>query len=98
MAATAPTPGTALVPGVTRNGRLYTKQLLAQAAEDAQARIDAGEVLEMLTHHGAEDDSTRIVGRLTAVKQRPDGSVAFAAELADTEHGRDIAKLVDPKK
>lgn len=98
MAAVATIRGTAIRPGVSRNGRLYTRELLAAAAEQAQERIDAGEVLEMLTHHGAEDDSTRIVGRLTAVKQRPDGSVAFVAELAGTKHGQNIAKLVTPKK
>lgn len=90
--------GTAIVPGVSRNGRLYTKELLAAAAAQAQERLAAGDrPMVMLTHHGAEDDSTRIVGRLTEIRQRPDGSVAFASEFADTERAREVAKLVDPK-
>jgi hypothetical protein len=99
MAAPGKIWGTAIVPGVSRNGRLYTAKLLTASVAQAQERIAAGaEPMVMLTHHGAEDDSTRIVGRLIEVRQRPDGSVAFAAELADTEAGRDIATLVDPKK
>lgn len=95
MAGIATIRGTAIVPGVSRNGRLYTREILAAAVEQAQERIAAGRIpMTMLTHHGAEDDSTRIVGRLTALEQRDDGSVAFTAELADTQHGRDIAALV----
>ncbi|MEZ0066686.1 hypothetical protein ABIA32_002698 [Streptacidiphilus sp. MAP12-20] len=86
--------GTAIAPGVSRNKRLYTKELLARAVKRANERLTGGEPMTMLTHHGAEDDSTRIVGRVTSLKQRDDGSVAFEAEIADTAHGRDIAALV----
>jgi hypothetical protein len=94
MAAIATIRGTAIAPGVSRNKRLYTRELLAKAVERAQERIASGEPMTMLTHHGAEDDSTRIVGRVTTLEQRDDGSVAFEAEIADTAHGRDIAALV----
>lgn len=98
MAVIATIRGTAIVPGVSRNGRLYTRELLAASVAEARKRITAGnEPMTMLTHHGAEDDSTRIVGRLTALEQRDDGSVGFTAELTDTESGRDIAKLVTPQ-
>ena len=86
--------GTAIRPGVSRNGRLYTRELIAAAVAEAHERIVSGPPLTMLTHHGAADDSTRIVGRLTELTQRPDGSAAFVAELADTQHGRDLAALV----
>jgi hypothetical protein len=94
VAAIATIRGTAIAPGVSRNGRLYTAELLGRAVERANAAIARGEPHTMLTHHGAEDDSTRIVGRVTALSQREDGSVAFEAEIADTAHGRDIAALV----
>ncbi|MBV6697443.1 hypothetical protein KV557_09935 [Kitasatospora aureofaciens] len=94
MAAIATIRGTAIAPGVSRNGRLYTAELLGRAVERANAAIARGEPHTMLTHHGAEDDSTRIVGRVTSLTQREDGSVAFEAEIADTAHGRDIAALV----
>jgi hypothetical protein len=94
VAAIATIRGTAIAPGVSRNGRLYTAELLGRAVERANAAIARGEPHTMLTHHGAEDDSTRIVGRVTSLSQREDGSVAFEAEIADTAHGRDIAALV----
>jgi len=91
--------GIALVPGVSRNGRLYTAEAIGRAAKRAQARIDEdGDPLTMLTHHAADDDSTQIVGRLTSVRQLEDGSAAYTADLADTDEARDIAKLVDPNK
>ncbi|WBP89531.1 DUF6582 domain-containing protein [Kitasatospora cathayae] len=94
MAAIATIRGTAIAPGVSRNGRLYTAEMLARSAERAQAAIDRGEPHTMLTHHGAEDDSTRIVGRVTKLERQDDGRVTFEAEIADTAHGRDIAALV----
>ncbi|TQF04766.1 hypothetical protein E6W39_24235 [Kitasatospora acidiphila] len=68
--------------------------MLGRAAERANAAIARGEPHTMLTHHGAEDDSTRIVGRVTRLEQHDDGRVTFEAEIADTAHGRDIAALV----
>ncbi|MDH6141152.1 hypothetical protein P3T35_003165 [Kitasatospora sp. GP30] len=94
MAGIATIRGTAIAPGVSRNRRLYTRQMLGRAVERAQAAIARGEPHTMLTHHGAEDDSTRIVGRVTRLQQEDDGRVTFEAEIADTAHGRDIAALV----
>lgn len=91
--------GIALIPGVSRNGRLYTAEAIGRAVKRAQQRIDEdGEPLTMLTHHAADDDSTKIVGRLTSVTQLEDGSAAYTADLADTDEARDIAKLVDSSK
>ena len=91
--------GIALVPGVSRNGRLYTAEAIGRAAERAQARIDEdGAPLTMLTHHAADDDSTQIVGRLTSVTHLEDGSAAYTADLADTDAARKIAALVDTRK
>lgn len=97
--------GYALRPGVSRNGRLYTTDLIAKAVERAQARIANGglditrpvEPMSQRTHHAADDDSTRIVGRLTSMTLADDGSARFTADIADTSHGRDIAALVAPK-
>jgi hypothetical protein len=89
--------GIALLPGVSRNGRLYTVEAISRAVERAQRRIDEdGDPLTMLTHHAADDDSTKIVGRLTSVTQLDDGSAAYTADLADTDEARKIATLVDP--
>jgi hypothetical protein len=52
--------------------------------------------LTMLTHHDAGDSSVDIVGRLTSISLAPDGSARYEAEIADTDHGRTIATLVDP--
>lgn len=85
--------GTFLAAGVSANGRLYTEAAIDRAVARMAERIAAGGLpVTMLTHHGAEDDSTRIVGRVT--KAWRDGPKArFAYELADSAGGRDIAAL-----
>lgn len=92
--------GTMLVPGVSRNRRLYTKDLIARAAKRMQERISDpdGLPIVMRTHHEAGDDSRKIVGRLTGVKVGEDGSASYTADLYDTVPGRDIAALVVPGK
>jgi len=88
--------GIALVPGVSRNGRLYTAEAIGRACARAAARIkEGGAPLTMLTHHAADDDSTLIVGRLTSLTQLDDGRAQYTADLADTEEARTIATLVD---
>lgn len=92
--------GTMLTPGVSRNRRLYTPELISRAAARMSERIadPAGLPIVMRTHHEAGDDSVRIVGRLTSVKVGEDGSARYSADLYDTAHGRDIASLVVPGK
>ncbi|MGW2520445.1 DUF6582 domain-containing protein [Streptomyces sp. NPDC001617] len=97
--------GVALRPGVSRNGRLYTKELIADAVQRAQERLEEGDAIDVVdrrpldqrTHHAAEDDSTRIVGRVRSLTLEPDGSARFEADLADTSNARTIASLVAPK-
>lgn len=89
--------GTALAPGVSRNGRLYTAEAIAKAVKRAQARIAEGtRPISMRTHHAGGDDSTRLVGQVTEMTLAPDGSVKYRADIADTAHGRTIADLIDP--
>lgn len=88
--------GIALVPGISRNNRLYTAEAIGRAVERAQERIATGDQpLTMLTHHEAGDDSTHIVGRITRIEQDEDGAARYTADLADTKHGHEIAALVD---
>lgn len=89
--------GTALVPGVSRNGRLYTRENIAKAVARGQARIaDGKRPISMRTHHNSGDDSTHIVGRVTRLWQDPEtGAAKYVAGIADTTHGRDIAALTD---
>ncbi|MEV5944236.1 DUF6582 domain-containing protein [Streptomyces sp. NPDC051994] len=90
--------GIALVPGVSRNGRLYTAEAIGRAVARAQERLaDGMQPLTMLTHHAADDDSTQIVGQIAAIEQDEDGAARFTAELADTGHARTIASLVDTR-
>ncbi|MGW1071576.1 hypothetical protein [Streptomyces sp. NPDC002537] len=88
--------GTMLTPGVSRNGRLYSRELIAKAARRMQERIadPGGLPIVMRTHHDAGDDSRLIVGRLTSVTVEEDGSAQYRADLYDTAPGRDIAALV----
>lgn len=97
--------GIALKPGVSLNRRLYSREHVAGMVRDAQPAIRAGnavvgvldgqEALSQLSHHRAEDDSTRIVGRITSLTLDDDGNARYTAALADTEHGRTIASLLD---
>ncbi|MGW1744590.1 hypothetical protein ACWCRD_03020 [Streptomyces sp. NPDC002092] len=92
--------GTMLTPGVSRNKRLYSRELIARAAARMQERIadPDGLPIVMRTHHDAGDDSRKIVGRLTGVKVGEDGAASYTADLYDTAPGRDIAALVVPGK
>src|SRR5690349_619052 len=90
--------GTALVPGISKNGRRYSKEAIAKAVARLSERIaDGTNPAVMLTSHSAEDDSRRIVGLLDSVSLAADGSARFTAQLADTDEGRKIAALVDPR-
>lgn len=97
MAVYARVSGTALVPGVSRNGRLYTKDLIRKAVERVRERIAApdGMPLTMRTHHAADDDSTKLVGRITGMRLADDGSARFEAVLTDTDEARRIASLAE---
>lgn len=92
--------GTMLTPGVSRNKRLYSRELIAKAAARMSERIadPDGLPIVMRTHHEAGDDSVRIVGRLTGVKVGEDGAARYTADLYNTAHGRDIAALVTGKQ
>ncbi len=88
--------GIALVPGVSKNGRYYSRELVARAVERAQQHITGGgPPMAMLTHHEAEDDSTRIVGRLTGWSVDESGRARYKAAIVDNEEGRKIASLID---
>jgi hypothetical protein len=91
--------GVALAPGVSRNRRLYTPELIAKAAARMQERLadPNGLPIVMRTHHEAGDDSARIVGRVTAVSIGEDKSLRYKADLYNTSHGQDIAALVTGK-
>lgn len=96
--------GTFAVPGVSKNHRLYTREAIAGAVNEAQALIDSGEGLRvaMMTNHGARDplagDVSRTAGQVTKVGISPDGHGTFEAELADTQAGRDVAALTTPDR
>jgi hypothetical protein len=97
--------GTFAKPGMSKNRRIYTKQHIEDAVNEAQALIDSGNaptVFSMMTHHGArnpiEGDVTRTAGQLTKVGLSPEGFGTYEAELADTAAGRDIAALTTPER
>lgn len=91
--------GTMLVPGVSLNRRLYTKELITKAVNRMQDRIGSpnGLPIVMRTHHEAGDDSTRIVGKITGVTVDDQGIARYESALYDTPEGRTIASLTDPK-
>ena len=93
-----PFTGTFLVPGVSLNRRLYTKEMIGKAVARMKARIadPDGLPIVMRTFHGAGDDSRLITARVIEANQAPDGSAKFEARWYDTAPARDIAALVQP--
>ena len=86
--------GVALVPSISLNRRKYTREHVAGAVAEAAGRIEAGRFL-MASSHGAieDDDSLRIVGRVTGLRVDEHGRAVYSGELVDTEQGRTIAAL-----
>lgn len=93
--------GTAVRPGVSRNGRLYTREMIGRMVARAQQRIDAdGMPVTMRVAHPKDHATapvTETVGRVTRMWQHEDGSAKFTSVLADTDAGRTVAKLVDTR-
>jgi|SRR5579872_5468423 len=88
--------GIALAPGISRNGRLYTREAIARAVRRAQDRIAEGRrPIAMYTDHDTRK-VTDIAGGLTRIWQDEDGTARYEAAVADTKAGRDIAALADP--
>lgn len=92
-------PGVFLVPGVSKNRRLYTKEMIAKAVARMQSRIadPDGLPIVMRTHHDAKDNSRLIVGRVTSVEQDERGRGRFNFQWYNTSTARDIAALVQPE-
>lgn len=90
--------GIFLVPGVSKNKRLYTREMIAKAVARMQKRITDpdGLPIAMRTHHDAKDNSRLIVGRVTAVEQDDEGRGRFKYRWYNTAPARDIAELVRP--
>ncbi|MBR7832479.1 hypothetical protein KDL01_04375 [Actinospica durhamensis] len=93
-----PLHGVFLTPGVSRNNRHYSKELIGKAVSRMQARIadPDGLPIVMRTSHDAADDSGKIVARVTRVHQDEAGRAHFEARFYDTAPARDIAALVHP--
>ncbi len=91
--------GTALVPGVSRNQRFYSPELIGRAVDRATARIDAGAMpLTMMVSHPVDEPRqpvTKIVGRITRLWQEADGRARFEASVADTPEARTVLGLID---
>lgn len=90
--------GIALTPGVSLNGRLYTKEAVTKAYARMAARISDpnGSPIVMRTHHAAGDDSTRIVAQVDKVSQDADGTIRYEGSFADTPHAQTIRELAKP--
>src|SRR5215469_17073048 len=88
----------ALAPGVSKNGRLYTRENIASAYARLAKRIKDpdGAPVNMRTHHGAGDDSTRIAAQVHKVSLTKDGAIAYEALPVDTAAANDIAGLTKP--
>jgi hypothetical protein len=88
-----------LSPGVSKNGRYYTPELIEDAVARMRDRLadPDGLPITMLSHHGAGDDSTQLCARVTDVRLDTDTHEAsLYGYLIDTRAGRDIAAATEP--
>ena len=92
--------GTMLAPGVSRNNRLYSKQVIAGTVERLKDRLADPDALPvvMRTHHAAGDNTRAIVGRITDVNVNEDGHAKYTASIYDTAAGRDLVAQVGGKE
>jgi hypothetical protein len=90
--------GTMLAPGVSKNGRLYTPELIEKAVTRMQARLadPNARPIVMRTHHDAGDDTSRIVGHLTGVTLDDQGHAKYEAVLNDSAAARDTLAAAGP--
>jgi hypothetical protein len=90
--------GTAVKPGVSRNGRLYTADMIRAAVDEAQTRLaDGPDITPMtaMTHHDAEDDSEKITGRLDQLTCDESGAARYRLALVDNPAARSILPLIE---
>ena len=92
--------GIALRPGVSKNGRRYTKENIGNAHKRLSQRLadPNGRPVVMRTYHpgnGSDHQAvTNIVGRLTGASLDENGALHFYADIPDTAAGQDVASLV----
>lgn len=96
--------GVMIAPGISRNGRGYSKQCLTDAYERLRERITRSadptsgiDPVSVYTSHGAagDDASEKIVGRISSVTLGENGEIRYRASLAGSSLGRDVLALVD---
>lgn len=104
MAVIATLSGTALRPGISKNRRYYSPELIERMVERANERLadEAGRPLTMRTGHPDPDTQqfapvTATAGRVTGLRVAEDGSARFTAELYDSQAGRDVLALYDTR-
>jgi hypothetical protein len=87
--------GIGLVPGVSKNRRLYTPEMVERATNRLAERIKTGNApANMLSHHAAGDDSREITATLTGARL-DEGRLRFDGAITATKAGEDIANLAD---
>lgn len=104
MAVIATLSGTALRPGISKNRRYYSPDLIARMVERANERMtdESGRPLTMRTGHPDPESQqfapvTATAGRVTGLRVAEDGSARFTAELYDSQAGRDVLALYDTR-
>jgi len=95
---TAIVTGVALTPGVSRNGRLYTRETVAKAYSRLAARLadPTASPVVMRTHHAPAyglDVAAHVAAQVVDVGLNESGAITYRAVTADTGAGRDVAAL-----
>lgn len=89
-------PGTFLVPGPSKNKRLYTPTNIGRAVERMQARLKSGQTIPMHASHlmNAEGNTLATAAYVREVSLDPETNKGrFTLEYADTEAGRQIKAM-----
>jgi hypothetical protein len=88
--------GVAIGPCTSRNGRIYTRENLANAVNRMQGRLASGTPISMAASHGDawDDRSDRVFARLTKVWQNEStGDIEYDAAFAPTQLGQEMRAL-----
>lgn len=91
--------GVFLAPGVSRNNRYYSPEVVSAAVENMQRRLDNGDVISMATSHaaGRTDDALATAGAVRKVWVDESGFGRFTADVPPTTTGRDAVELLRGK-
>lgn len=91
--------GVFLTPGISRNNRYYSPEVVRAAVENMRTRLGNGDLISMATSHaaGRTDDALSTAATVREVWLDDNGAARFRADVPGTTTGRDALELLRGK-